>query len=148
MEKLRSIKNKKGGSAGILFIIVIILLVILAGVWGVKKYLKNRPDVLIEEFPGKLQDDVNKLVNVSRDWRQVDYNLPENFTRVCFMDKERDNLVLKSDSSSIMEQIKNVDLSNTTKEKQEFCVNVTEGEVEMVLRKEENNPKVIIEKAE
>ena len=148
MEKIRNIGNKKGNST--FFAIALILIMILAGVWGVSKYLKNRPQTLLEEFPSKLQEDVNDLKNSTRGWNQPSYGLPENFTQVCFKNRERDNLILKSDSGSIMQKIENVDLATITKnaENNEFCLEVKEGEVEMILEKNEDNPKVIIKKAD
>lgn len=148
MEKIRSIKNKKGG--GTFFAIAIILIVILLGVWGVNKYLKNRPQTLLEEFPEKLQEDINDVKNSTRSWRQVDYGLPKNFTEVCFKNRERDNLILKSGSGSIMKRVENVDLANITKnaENREFCVEVVDGDVEMILEKTRDNPKVIIKRVE
>lgn len=151
MEKIQDMKNSrknKKGSSGMFFVIIIILVLILLGVWGVKKYLSNRPEVLIEEFPSKLQKDVNDLVNTSRRWEQTDYKLPENFTQVCFKNNEYDNLILKSNSGSIIKQIKHVDLETVVGDKKEFCVGVEDGKAEMILRKKRDNPKVIIEKVE
>ena len=149
MEKIRSIKSKKGGG-GTFFAIAIILIVIVLGVWGINKYLKNRRQTLLEEFQGKLQEDVNDLKNSTRGWKQPTYGLPKNFTQVCFKNREQDNLILKSNTGSIMEKVEHVDLANITKgtEDNEFCVEVVDGDVEMVLEKKEDNPKVIIKRVD
>lgn len=148
MEKIRSLKNKKGG--GTFFAIAIILIVILLGVWGVNKYLKNRPQTLLKEFPDKIQEDITELKNSTRGWKQPSYGLPENFTQVCFKNRERDNMILKSDSGSIMKEVEYVDLANITKnaENNEFCVEVVDGDVKMILEKKEDNPKVLIKRVD
>lgn len=148
MKKIRGLQKNKKGRAGTFFIVVIILVIILLGVWGVKKWLNNRDSVLLETFPEKVQEDINEKVNKSHSWEKPTYKLPENFTEVCFLNKEKDNLVLKSDSQIILHDIENVDLAKITGENDEFCLDVVEGKVKMILRKKEDNPKVIIEKSE
>lgn len=137
-------------SFGMIFSIILIILFVSFAVWGITKLLNIQEKVGVEKFPDELQEDINDIWGSSHGEQKKSYELPKKVGSVCFVDEEYpENLFLKEKKEGGIEkeigryEIKHLDIEKTTQEKEEICIQ-NEGEINLKLIKERNNPNITI----
>ena len=125
-------------------------------VFGIKNLIETKRKIQIENFPNKLQEGINEVHDSTHGQQPFSFSLPEKeVDQICFVNPDYDgenNLkLIKKREDGINREIKtakidHIDIESITEksEKNSYCIENTGKEIILILKKEENNPEVII----
>jgi len=164
-------RNKKGAielSFGMIFSIILIIAFLVFAFYVIKKVVEIGDDAKVGIFLDDLQKDINKMWKSSHGSEELEYSLPTKIQYVCFEDFSVDgkgsnfalyeelkmsrvnneNLIFYPYNSSTIhsKEIKNIDIDETTGKDNPLCFANEKGKVRIVLKKDYNNPLVILTK--
>ena len=129
--------SKKKLIIGIVSLIILIIVIIVFFVDS----SKPEENIKANQFISDLQEDVNEMLILLADSREVIYSLPVEINSVCFVDNEYENIAFRSKSRVKGGQIKNLDIKkmlgevNVFGNRNIFCINTVGGKVKIKIQK-------------
>jgi hypothetical protein len=131
----RGCENKRGQinlSFGMIFSIILIIVFIAFAFYGIKKFLDFQKDVQISSFVKEFQDDVERMQQSFEGNQEKTYLLPTKIKEVCFVGGQN-NLRLNAKRLTDSRRIEGIDIEKTLGNRQEYCIQNTEGKVTLNL---------------
>ena len=133
--------EKKGQmklSFGMIFSIILIIVFVVFAFYAIKMFLRTQDNVKIGKFFDDFQRDVDSMWSASKGSDRFTYYLPSKIEKVCFLDDEYENIILRPrddlrDIGGII--IKHIDTSNIDLGR-EFCIDNVDGKVKIILKKD------------
>lgn len=154
-------------SFGMIWAIILIIAFMGFAFYAVQKFLGMQRNLEVGNFANSLQEDIDRFWKSQKNSKQINYSLPTRIEKVCFIDYYsplggRDKEIGENLKQLFYEyenvffypigsaegldamQIKHLDIETITSEKNPNCFDNT-GKIELVIKKDYNNPLVVIE---
>jgi hypothetical protein len=129
-------------SFGMIFSIILIIIFIAFAFYVVKNFLGLQETVKLAQFKAKLQDDVDKMWKGAKGSQPVSYVLPQKIKAVCFEHDDYENLKFSADEFVEGAEIDHIEFEEG------LCLDVKDGRVKMILKKDYGDASVTIENEE
>ncbi len=165
----KSCKAQMKLSFGMIFAILLIVFFMGFAFYAIQKFLGMQRTLSVGSFSKDLQDDVNRLWRSSQKAQEnKEYALPDKIEKACFLDSSsaikgrdweigddlkrlfggEDNLYFYPVGSAEgldSLTIDHLDLDEMTSRHNPYCINNSGGKVRITIKKDFNNPLVILE---
>lgn len=122
-------------SFGMIFSIFLIISFLAFSFYAIKNFVNIGKESQIKQFVSSLQNDVDKMWKSSKGSQEESYSLPEKIEKICFKDDEFENLIFVSKEFIAPEKILHLDLEKITSEENPYCIDNTEGKVNLIIKK-------------
>ena len=144
----RGYVNRRGQmqlSFGMIFSIILIIVFVGFAVYVIFNFIDVGDEAQIAKFSNSLQEDIDKVWKAEQSSQKEEYFLPDKIKAVCFVDNEFENLILESDEITKGKKINHIDIEKTLNGQNKLCVNVINGKISMILKKDFGENLVTIE---
>ncbi|MFH1586144.1 MAG: hypothetical protein ABIB79_05235 [archaeon] len=132
-------------SFGMIFSIILIIIFLVLTFYVIKILLNTQKDTTVLMFIDDLQKDINKMLKGPQGSDEFSYNLPKNIEAVCFTNDPYQNLEFESDEYIDGTILENIDIEETTKDEDPYCVSTSKGKINLRLSKGYGENSIIIE---
>ncbi|MEK6875220.1 MAG: hypothetical protein AABX30_00895 [Nanoarchaeota archaeon] len=144
-------KNNRGQiqlSFGMIFSIILIIVFIAFAFYVIWILLNNRDIGSIAVFTNDFQKDINKVWSSDSASQEKTYSLPEDAEKVCFIDDSKIYFEPRASGGDFNYfEIEHINIAKMN-ENGEFCLDVVNGKVNLILKKDEGDELVLIEESE
>lgn len=147
----KNIKGQTQISFGVIFSVFLIIVFVAFAIYGIGKFLEVQRLAQLGVFKSDLQEDIDsKYLSTGGGATSVSYsNIPRKIKQVCFVDDRYENMqFIPSDFQGYL--LNNINfvktLSGSNTHPKSLCIDVINGKVSMILKKDYNEPLVTIAK--
>lgn len=141
--------SKKGQleiSFGMIFSIILVIAFLGFGFYAITKFIEMQQTIQIEKFASDFQEDVNTVWKSLQGSQTKSYTLPEKIIAVCFINEESRNMKFLSERIISGRYIEKIDIDKILGNQKEFCIENTDGKVNLIISKEYGETLVTIKK--
>jgi len=138
-------------SFGMIFSIILIIIFIAFAFYAIQKFLGIQDAVKVGQFVDSLQSDIDGAWRGSQRSQEVEYTLPKEIDKVCFIDTQlsgsnlyeelknvcynNENMVFYPVEGLESNEIKHINITKITDSENPFCVENLKGKVKMTIQK-------------
>jgi hypothetical protein len=135
-------------SFGMIFSIILIIAFIAFAFYAIRMFLGIQEKAKVANFKENLQNDVDSLWKGSYGSQEVSYNLPSEIKEVCFKNWRYENIIFKPEDELDFApiNIEHLNIAEIASAGEEYCLEISKGKVEMVLKKGFGETLVVIER--
>jgi hypothetical protein len=133
-------------SFGMIFSIILVIAFLGFGFYAITKFIEMQQTIQIEKFASDFQEDVNTVWKSLQGSQTRSYTLPKKIIAVCFINEESRNMKFLSERIISGKYIEKLDIDKILGNQKEFCIENTDGKVNLVISKEYGETLVTIKK--
>ena len=131
-------------SFGMIFSIILIIAFLVVAFYAIQKFVSFQKNIVYMQFLDDLQTDIDKIWKSTQGSQIQTYKVPSAIKSICFVNDEFYEMKVNYKKKYLEEKLDNLDIPKTLGGRQEFCINVVDSKIKLVLKKNYSEPLVTI----
>ena len=123
-------------SFGMIFSIILVIVFLAFAFFGIQKFLSFQKEIKYTQFSEDLKSDVERIWKSTKGSEVVEYSLPKEVSRICFVKSEFGNLEYRAKKPRDILDIDHIDIEKSLNGESSLCFENIDQRVKFQIEKD------------